>query len=239
MGYDLVKRTAEPKPLLPHGTVEEEFREIYDRSATCTMTTPLEMYNLYIATRYIVEADIAGDVVECGVWKGGSAMVSASTLLTLGDTSRSLYLYDTYEGMPESSEMDITYHGQSAEELRTRLHDDEDSWNFAPVEEVRANLLATGYPEDRLNLVVGKVEETIPATVPERISILRLDTDFYESTRHELHHLFPRLARGGVLIVDDYDFWKGAKQATDEYFAEAGIKMLLHRMDVGRIGIKP
>jgi hypothetical protein len=86
---------------------------------------------------------------------------------------------------------------------------------------------------------VGKVEDTIPADIPEKIALLRLDTDWYESTKHELIHLFPRLQKGGVLIIDDYGFWKGARKAVDEYFAENNIQILLNRIDdTGRMAIK-
>jgi hypothetical protein len=75
--------------------------------------------------------------------------------------------------------------------------------------------------------------------LPEQIAVLRLDTDFYESTRHELRHLYPRLVHGGVLIIDDYGHWAGARKAVDEYIAEEGIRLLLNRIDyTGRIAIK-
>src|SRR5437773_5710167 len=100
-------------------------------------------------------------------------------------------------------------------------------------------MAATGYPTAKLHFVQGMVEETIPATVPARIAILRLDTDWYQSTRHELEHLYPLVSHIGVLIVDDYGYWKGARKAVDEYFARAQTPMLLHRIDsAGRIGVK-
>jgi hypothetical protein len=101
-------------------------------------------------------------------------------------------------------------------------------------------MASTGIDAGRLHFVKGPVEETIPASVPERIALLRLDTDWYESTRHELIHLFPRLAAGGVLIVDDYGHWRGCRRATDEYFEQTGVHILLHRVDyTGVIGVKP
>jgi hypothetical protein len=87
-------------------------------------------------------------------------------------------------------------------------------------------------------LIAGKVEETLPEHAPESIALLRLDTDWYESTRHELEHLFPRVVAGGVLLLDDYGHWKGSRKAVDEYFAAQGITMLLNRVDyTGRLGI--
>jgi hypothetical protein len=100
-------------------------------------------------------------------------------------------------------------------------------------------VLATGYPAERVHLVRGPVEETLPAAAPERLALLRLDTDWYASTRHELEHLYPRLVDGGVLIVDDYGHWQGARQAVDEYFAGTAPPPLLHRIDyTARIGVK-
>jgi len=96
---------------------------------------------------------------------------------------------------------------------------------------VQANLGRTGYPAERIHYVKGKVEETIPATLPSRIALLRLDTDWYESTRHELQHLYPLLSTHGVLIIDDYGHWQGARQAVDEYFAASAEPVFLHRVD--------
>jgi O-methyltransferase len=79
----------------------------------------------------------------------------------------------------------------------------------------------------------------LPEFAPECISLLRLDTDWYESTRHELIHLFSRISKGGVIIIDDYGHWKGAREAVDEYIRENNIKILLNRIDyTGRIGVK-
>ena len=104
---------------------------------------------------------------------------------------------------------------------------------------VRELVLSTGYPAERLHLVHGPVEETLPARAPEEIALLRLDTDWYESTRHELVHLYPRLADGGVLIIDDYGHWEGARRAVDEYFATEAPSLMLNRVDyTARIAIK-
>jgi len=112
-------------------------------------------------------------------------------------------------------------------------------WCYSPLEEVQKNLYSTNYPKEKITFIKGKVEETIPNIIPEKISILRLDTDWYESTYHELMHLFPRLSKGGVLIIDDYGHWKGSREAVDKYLKENEISMLLNRIDyTGRIGVK-
>jgi hypothetical protein len=105
---------------------------------------------------------------------------------------------------------------------------------------VKNVLYGTGYPVHKIHFVQGRVEETIPACAPDPISLLRLDTDWYASTKHELVHLFPRLSHGGVIIIDDYGHWKGSREACDEYFRSNGIPILLNRIDyTGRIALKP
>jgi len=105
---------------------------------------------------------------------------------------------------------------------------------------VRRNMLGTRYPEKKIHLIKGKVEDTVPQHAPEKIALLRLDTDWYESTKHELVHLYPRLVPNGVLIIDDYGHWQGAREAVDEYFAGQKFKPLLNRLDyTGRLVIKP
>ena len=106
-------------------------------------------------------------------------------------------------------------------------------------QQVRETLLSTGYPSERLHLVRGPVEETLPTGAPAQLSLLRLDTDWYESTAHELRHLYPRLSTGGVLIIDDYGHWEDARRAVDEYFDSEAAPLLLNRIDyTGRVAVK-
>jgi O-methyltransferase len=159
-------------------------------------------------------------------------------LLQMKDTSRDLYLFDTYEGMSQPTAKDVDYTGKLANEVM--IEDSGYRCGDAPLEQVREVLYGTGYPREKIHLVKGQVEKTMPASAPEAISLLRLDTDWYESTKHELNHLFPRLSKAGVIIIDDYGHWKGSRQACDEYFAENRVPILLNRIDyTGRIGVKP
>jgi len=206
-----------------------------------TQTSPERISSLCEAVRYVVRARIPGAIVECGVWRGGSMMAVARTLIDSGDTDRTLHLFDTFQGMSPPTSRDISVTGQTAESI-LREQDKEDprsAWCVATLEDVQNGLALTGYPKDRVVYAKGRVEDTIPGSAPETIAVLRLDTDWYESTKHELEHLFPRLVRGGVLIIDDYSHWRGARQAVDEYLAESGVKLLLNRIDyTGRIAIK-
>ena len=204
-----------------------------------TMTSPERIYSLCRSVEYVVDHAIPGDVVECGVWKGGSMMAVAHTLLAKG-RRRKLYLFDTYAGMPEPTAVDVSFSGQTAAHALA-TEDKATSWIWAccPLDEVRRNVLGTGYDPEQVVFVEGRVEDTVPARAPDRIALLRLDTDWYESTYHELVHLYPRLSTGGVLIVDDYGHWRGARRAVDRFLAEHKPRLLLHRIDyTGRIAVK-
>jgi hypothetical protein len=237
-GYDVVKRN-KIKSLPPD--FDPIHREIYEKIKNNTMTSPERIYSLLEAVRYVETNQIPGAIVECGVWKGGSMMAVAEMLSRLGMTTRELYLYDTFEGMSEPDERDKTYSGESASDLLEKDADKEQNlvWAYSTLETVQEGMQSTRYPQEKVHYIKGKVEDTIPSTVPPQIALLRLDTDWYESTRHELIHLFPRLSRTGVLILDDYGHWAGARKAVDEYFAEHKQPLLLNRIDeTGRIAVK-
>lgn len=224
---------------LPSKT-DDDFKFIYNRCKDYTMTSQQRMYSLYIAMGYVIKYKIPGDIVECGVWKGGSSMLAALTMLSMKNTAKYIYLYDTYLGMSEPTKEDISdFEGDPLKTWESNKKGDLNRWCYSPIEEVKENMLSTGYPQDKLIFVKGKVEETIPKNIPQKISLLRLDTDWYESTYHELIHLFPRLSEGGVLIIDDYGHWKGSRKAVDEYLKNNNIKLLLNPIDyTGRIAIK-
>jgi O-methyltransferase len=223
-------------------TFGPEDADIIRRVQPYTATGPERVASLAAAVRYLVRACIPGAFVECGTWRGGSMMAVAYTLAELGEKERELYLYDTFEGMPPPGPHDIDHAGRSADAAFQQRQDGDDraDWYAAPLATVRRNMARTGYPERRIHFVQGRVEETVPGTAPESIALLRLDTDWYESTKHELVHLFPRLVSGGVLIIDDYGHWQGCRKAADEYFAEHGVHLLLHRVDyTAVIAVKP
>jgi O-methyltransferase len=225
-----------------HPDLEPEFGAVHALAQPFTMTSVERMYALWSAVRHIAKTGVTGDIVECGVWRGGSSLLAAQTLAQLGDESRRIWLYDTFEGMSEPTERDVSVNGDRVAERWSVLREDREDpvLCFADLPDVQATMARSGYPADRIHYVRGKVEDTIPADVPQSIALLRLDTDWYESTRHELEHLYPRLAAGGVLILDDYGDWRGARDATDEYFAGHSNPPLLQRIDqTGRIAVKP
>ncbi|MCC7509407.1 MAG: class I SAM-dependent methyltransferase [Planctomycetes bacterium] len=217
-------------------------KSIFLEAKPFTMTDREKVLSLIHAVRYVTSAGIPGDIVECGVWRGGSMMAIARTLLNMGVHDRELHLFDTFEGMPTPTAKDVNHKGHDAREFfdGKKFNDREGSdWCYAALDEVKANLARVGYPAARIHYIQGKVEDTLPAAAPERIALLRLDTDWYESTLHEMRTLYPRLVPGGVLIIDDYYTWKGSKDAVDEYMAEHGLRLFLAPLSSGATAIKP
>lgn len=221
-------------------------RDLMARVRPYTLTSDERIYALTEAVRYVVRREVPGAFVECGVWRGGSVMAMINALQREGVDDRDIYMYDTFEGMTKPSDIDTSSFDAPALEhwdkaVRKGVHAwpqwfNEELFNLDLVKRV---LQDTGYPSERLHFVQGTVEETIPEQVPERIALLRLDTDWYESTRHEMVHLYPLLPPGGVLVIDDYGHWDGCREAVDEYFDSVGEAPLLNRVDYScRVAVK-
>ena len=216
--------------------------DVVKRVQPFTKTTPERIHSLLEVVDYLEHSKIPGSFVECGVWRGGSMMAAAYALLEKNQTNRELWLYDTYTGMTAPSDEDVSRSGVKASSKfeKRATGDDSSTWCLADLKDVTTNMEQTKYPMERVHLVEGKVEETIPDQAPEQIALLRLDTDWYESTKHELEQLYPRIPKGGVVIIDDYGDWVGARKACDEYFAQLETPYFLHRIDdTARLLIKP
>lgn len=141
--------------------------------------------------------------------------------------------------MPPPTKEDRRLKGAPASDLLAGRPRTASVWAVADLEDVQAGMAQTGYPEDHIRYHPGLVQDAVPRRAPETIALLRLDTDWYASTRHELDHLYDRLVPGGVLIIDDYDYWEGSRQATDEFLAESGARLLLVPVDSCRVAVKP
>jgi O-methyltransferase len=221
-------------------------RHIIESVFPFTMTGVARVQALIDAVRYCTRRNIPGAFAECGVWRGGSVLAMILTLQELGVDDREIHLYDTFEGMTEPTEHDVSrFHEDALQTWRKAEETKRRAWHelFGEAlfneDAVRATVLSSGYPESNVHFVRGAVENTLPRDAPERLALLRLDTDWYESTRHELETLYPRLSDGGVLIVDDYGHWEGARRAVDAFFDAYPPKPLLSRIDyTGRIAVK-
>lgn len=227
--------------LVTYPDLDPSFVQAYASAREFTMTSPERMYALWQAVHHVVDRQVPGAFVECGVWRGGSSMLVAHALLERREAGRELWLYDTFIGMPDPGEGDVDFMGRPAAD---QLHGgrgggDDLVLARASLEEVQANMRRTAYSAERVRYVPGLVEDTIPSQAPQSIALLRLDTDWEASTRHELTHLWPRLSPGGVVIIDDYGHWAGARRAVDGYFAERADAPLLVRVDyTGRVGVR-
>jgi len=232
----------DPRPRYPDIT-DSLFWDAYFAWRDASLLSVERFHALYLALRHIAATGVPGALLECGVYRGGSACFCAAVLGQLGQpylpyrpvqTDRDLYWCDTFRGFPDGvEEASLT-----GETLQAFPKDD-----VLPV--AMANFARTGYPAHRLHVLRGPVHQTIPGgPLPEAIALLHLDTDDAASVLHELTHLYPRLSPGGVLCIDDYGHFPGVGRAVDAYFADlarAGTTPpLLARTDyTGRMGVKP
>ena len=183
-----------------------------------SMQSRERVVGLLEAVDYVLAHNIPGGFVECGVYRGGSVIAVRKRAPQMV-----CWLYDTFTGMTEPTEVDVSRKGGSAIQKWRRIKGANQGWMSISVDEVVQNLRDNGCHDERyLRFIVGDVCETLrdPANLPEQIAVLRLDTDWYESTKVELEVLWPRLVPGGVLIVDDFGYWVGARKATEDYFRE-------------------
>jgi O-methyltransferase len=212
----------------------------YVRDNNLSTSSDERLFATIMACRYVAEREIKGDFVECGVWRGGNSIIAADVFRNLASRS-GVWLFDTFSGMTAPTDADVNIRGESADEKYAQsIRDDHNEWCYAPLEEVQANFSKVGLLTERVKFVKGDVAKTLSASteMPEVISVLRLDTDWYESTKAELETLYPKLTIGGVLIIDDYGHWGGSRKAVDEYFANRRRPFLQYIDQSARIGIK-
>lgn len=195
-------------------------RQIFVQSLT--MTSFDSLCTLAIACKSLSREKVLGDYVEVGIWRGGSSLVAKMFL-----SERKFYLYDTYAGMTNPSEFDFRIGGKDNRDTLEKWESGQKSghneWVFASLDQVKENFRSFNLLDSSVNFVKGDVRETLTSeSVPNEIALLRLDTDFYDSTLVELQVLWPRLVKNGILILDDYGHWDGARKAVDEFFGQLG-----------------
>lgn len=209
-------------------------RDVCDRVRPFTLIGDVRIAANVGAIKRIVGEGIVGDVVEVGVWKGGSVLSMLLSLLHFGDVGRRVHLYDTFDGMTPSTDVDVDRDGKSAVDLIAG----DSFWScVSPLDEVRGNVLGVGYPGELVCFHVGDICKT--DFVPDAIALLRLDTDWYESTRCELELFYDRVVSGGIVMVDDYGHWRGCRKAVDEFLV-GHPDIVLREIDyTGRYFLKP
>jgi hypothetical protein len=211
-------------------------------SRELTMVSRERLFATAMACRHVISQRIAGDFVECGVWRGGNALIAADAFAREG-AGRSVYLFDTFSGMTRPTPVDVRARdGRDAmADFAALQKDTHNEWCYASLADVRRNFADANLLGPSIRFVEGDVVDSLEqeANLPRAIAVLRLDTDWYESTRAELETLYPRLVPGGALILDDYGHWGGARKAVDEYFSDRPKPMLQYTDYTGRMGVKP
>lgn len=207
-----------------------------------TMTTIPRLVNTLKSCKYVVENKIPGDFVECGVWRGGNSILAKKIFEAMG-SDKKVWMFDTFEGMTEPSEIDKKFYNNISAKINYKktLGNSHSNWCYASMEDVKKNFETSLLDMSLVKFIKGDVCKTLTKNenLPEEISVLRLDTDWYESTKVELEVLFPLLSMRGVLIVDDYGSWIGSRKAVDEYFSKQHYKPLLNIVDhTGRTALK-
>ena len=240
-----IKKIKKNNILLFNSKETNNFEEYYQICRKESLNVSKERFvSLYQSINYIYKNDIKGDFVECGVFMGGSAMMisfASKEFEKIDIPIKNLWLYDTFEGMANPTIYDENILNEKAiNELKNKKKKEnlKDIWAYSSIDYVKQNITKTHIKPERVKYIKGLVEETLIKNKPKKISLLRLDTDFYESTKKELEELYPLLERGGILIIDDYGHWKGCKKAVDEYFKDKK-NIFFQQIDYsGLIGVK-
>ena len=213
--------------------ISDEEKDIVKKIQPYTMCKVANHWAIIQSLKHIKKNNINGDLVECGVFKGGNLILYKKIIEQIG-IEKKIFAYDTFEGMTEPGEHDQDLKDVKALDTFKKYKSAKVPWCHSSIDEVKKNISKFDINIDKdFIFIKGKVEETLKETknLPEKISLLRLDTDFYDSTKIELDVLFPRLQPGGVLIIDDYGHWKGSKKAVDEYFELKKNFYWFHRID--------
>ncbi len=196
-----------------------EFAQIYRCVRPYTMSGPSRLHALYGAVRGVLERDVPGAVVECGTARGGSAALMGLALAR-ARARRPLWVFDTFDGIPPPTDGDPDFHIARSYTGHFR----------GELAEVRALFDRLGIGED-VRLVKGLFQDTLPAADVGPIAVLHVDGDWYESVKVCLEQLYERVSPGGIVQIDDYGHWDGARRATDEFLAALGLDVELRYLD--------
>jgi O-methyltransferase len=184
---------------------------------------------------HIRNNNVPGDFVECGVWKGGIVLAISEYLSYHNMLDRKVWLYDTFAGLTEPTDVDFELRRNNKVSTKEiwqgqKIDDHTNAWCYGSLNEVKNNMSRTSFPQDNIVYVIGDICETLKVdeNVPNRIALLRLDTDWYDSTKAEMEYLYPKVVDNGVVIVDDYNYWNGSRKAVDEYLDYKNFEYINH-----------
>tara|TARA_B100000989_G_scaffold286192_1_gene254606 strand:- start:1164 stop:1901 length:738 start_codon:yes stop_codon:yes gene_type:complete len=215
----------------------EEFIKV---SSEYTFKSKLEMWTIICCLRNIINQKIYGDIIETGVWKGGT-LILVKKILEDCDAKKKILGFDTFEeGFEKPGELDkkIKYGFKKNGSLYNKNFNHKKFEN-ASLNNTLSNIKKNCKNIDDLYLIKGKVENTLKKENIKDISFLMLDTDYYESTKFSLEKLYDKVSYNGIIYIDDYGNWKGAKQAVDEFFKRKKIQpFLIRTSSASRIFIK-
>lgn len=207
------------------------FIDHYIKAPAVSMLPLARFDNLQACIDDVLKTGVPGDLIETGVWRGGATIFMRAMLGLHGDTARTVWVADSFEGLPEPDADKFpleakAYHGPVMAKMMGRLE--------ASLEDVRANFAAYGQLDDQVKFLKGWFKDTLPTAPVKTLAVMRLDGDYYESTMDALTNLYDKLSVGGYCIIDDYgeDGWTYCKQAVDEFRAARGITDELVKVDV-------
>ncbi|MBX9951402.1 MAG: TylF/MycF family methyltransferase [Candidatus Obscuribacterales bacterium] len=206
------------------------FIEHYISGTAITMLPMARMRNLRHCVVDTIKNNVPGDLIETGVWRGGATIYMRAILKAYNITDKTVWVADSFEGLPEpDSELNPIEYKAFKGPVMTKVYK-----HFAVgLDEVKRNFAAYDLLDEQVQFLKGWFKDTLPDAPIKSLSVLRLDGDFYESTIDSLNNLYPKLSRGGYLIIDDYgeESWTECKRAVEEYRAKHGIKDELIRVD--------
>jgi len=209
-------------------------------SSEYTFKSKLEMWTVVCCLRNIVNQKIDGDIVETGVWKGGT-LILVKKILEDCNVKKKIIGFDTFEeGFQKPGELDkkIRYGFKEKGNLYNKTFNYK-KFETSSLTNTLSNIRKNCKDVEELYLIKGKIEDTLEKENIKKISLLMLDTDYYESTKFALEKLYDKVSQNGIIYIDDYGNWKGAKQAVDEFFKKKKINpFLIRTSSASRIFIK-
>jgi hypothetical protein len=234
---DLLKKSltdtvfqVEPDADGPAARYIPDFAKHYIRGRAVTMVPMARLNNLQACVEDVIKNKVPGDLIETGVWRGGSTIFMRAILKAYGVTDRDVWVADSFEGLPEPDEEKYPLEAKAhAGPVMNKLY----NHLASGIDEVKSNFQAFGMLDDQVRFLKGWFKDTLPDAPIKKLAVMRLDGDYYESTMDALKNLYHRLSVGGFVIIDDYgeETWTYCKKAVEDFRTEKGITDPLVRVD--------